>query len=204
MLDAQDVRFHEDAGFRAFLFGLASRQMGKNRHNDVARKDQMITEKSAQKTICMKNKHMLHMRPMQKIVAAAQGFAVAVNYAHSEDGANLLTAYRRASNIVRIEEKRDGASYQGEADGALLAQPEESELVARLSEVSEASAAALDQEAFAEAMSALARLRAPVDHFFDEVTVNADDAKLRRNRLRLLSQIRATLGAVADFSQIEG
>jgi glycyl-tRNA synthetase beta chain len=122
----------------------------------------------------------------------------------SEDGANLLTAYRRASNIVRIEEKRDGASYQGEADAALLAQAEETELVALLGEVSEASAAALDQEAFAEAMSELARLRAPVDHFFDEVTVNADDAELRRNRLRLLSQIRATLGAVADFSQIEG
>ena len=122
----------------------------------------------------------------------------------SEDGEHLLTAYKRASNIVRIEEKRDGASYEGEAEVALLAQPEEAKLVERLTEVSGASAEALEREAFAEAMSELARLRTPVDLFFDEVTVNADDEKLRRNRLRLLSQIRATLGAVADFSQIEG
>jgi glycyl-tRNA synthetase beta chain len=64
-------------------------------------------------------------------------------------------------------------------------------------------ATALEREAFGEAMAALARLRQPVDAFFDRVTVNAEDPKLRENRLYLLGQIRSALGAIADFSLIE-
>jgi glycyl-tRNA synthetase beta chain len=122
----------------------------------------------------------------------------------SEDGANLLTAYKRASNIVRIEEKKDGVTYGGAADASLLIAPEERGLHAALAEASAASSRALQSEDFAGAMAALARLRRPVDDFFDRVTVNVDEAKLRANRLRLLSQIRATLHGVADFSKIEG
>jgi glycyl-tRNA synthetase beta chain len=122
----------------------------------------------------------------------------------SEDGANLLTAYRRASNIVAIEERRDGRRYDGEIDLALLRQPEEQALAAMLAEVSEGAGTFLEREQFETAMSELARLRRPVDDFFEKVTVNCDDAALRENRLRLLSRIRATLNRVADFSQIEG
>ena len=122
----------------------------------------------------------------------------------SDDGADLLTAYKRAANIVAIEEKKDKQSYDGEADPKLFAQDEETALHAGLSASLEASSVALEEEDFTAVMGELAKLRAPVDAFFDEVTVNCDDPKLRQNRLRLLSRIRATLGNVADFSRIEG
>ncbi|MCP5366592.1 MAG: glycine--tRNA ligase subunit beta [Hyphomicrobiales bacterium] len=122
----------------------------------------------------------------------------------SDDGANLLTAYRRAANILRIEEKKDGASYESEADPALFEQDEEAALAAALADSGARARAALDAENFAGAMAALAMLRAPVDSFFDHVTVNCEDARVRANRLRLLSRIRAGLGGVADFSKIEG
>jgi glycyl-tRNA synthetase beta chain len=125
-------------------------------------------------------------------------------FLESEDGANLLTAYKRASNIVRIEEKKDGRVYNGAADMKLLREPDEQALVAALTANGTAVEASLREENFAAAMTAMARLRGPVDAFFDRVTVNCDDGALRANRLRLLSQIRATLGRVADFSQIEG
>jgi glycyl-tRNA synthetase beta chain len=122
----------------------------------------------------------------------------------SEDGINLLTAYRRASNIVAIEERKDGRSHDSEIDPALLRQAEEQALVGRLAEVGIRAGTLLEREEFETAMSELARLRRPVDDFFDKVTVNTEDARLRENRLRLLSRIRATLNRVADFSQIEG
>jgi len=122
----------------------------------------------------------------------------------SEDGANLLTAYRRAANILRIEEKKDGVSYDEEPDAAGYVQDEESALGRALEAASTAVEAAVAEEKFSGAMAALAALRGPVDEFFDEVTVNADDTALRANRLRLLSRIRATMGLIADFSQVEG
>jgi glycyl-tRNA synthetase beta chain len=131
-------------------------------------------------------------------VAALRTFLI------SEDGANLLIAYRRASNIVGIEERRDDRGYDGDIDPMLLRQAEERMLAARLAEVGERAGTFLRREEFEAAMAELARLRRPVDDFFDKVTVNCDDAALRENRLRLLSGIRATLNQVADFSQIEG
>jgi glycyl-tRNA synthetase beta chain len=122
----------------------------------------------------------------------------------SEDGANLLVAYRRASNIVRIEEKKDGRSYDSGVDAGLLRQEEEKALHRALVASGDAGSRAIESENFAGAMATLAQLRQPVDAFFDKVTVNCDDADLRANRLRLLSGIRATLNQVADFSQIEG
>jgi glycyl-tRNA synthetase beta chain len=122
----------------------------------------------------------------------------------SADGANLLVAYRRASNIVRIEEKKDGKTYNSGIDGALLRQDEEKALYRALVASGEAGGQALKSEDFTGAMGALAQLRAPVDAFFDKVTVNCDETDLRANRLRLLSEIRATLNRVADFSEIEG
>ena len=120
------------------------------------------------------------------------------------DGANVLVAYRRAANILRIEEKKDARSYDAPADPALLTVPEEKALDAALGETAPKIAAALAAEKFTDAMRTLSALRAPVDRFFDKVTVNCDDANLRVNRLRLLSRIRAALGGVADFAKIEG
>ncbi|PGH53171.1 glycine--tRNA ligase subunit beta [Azospirillum palustre] len=122
----------------------------------------------------------------------------------SDEGANLLAAYKRASNIVRIEEKKDGASFDRPVDAALLAQDEEKALFAALNEASATAKPQLDAEDFTGTMAALAKLRGPVDAFFEKVTVNAEDKDLRANRLRLLTQIRTTLNAVADFSKIEG
>ncbi len=129
--------------------------------------------------------------------------AALARFLASEDGSNLLVAYRRAVNIVAIEERKGGWSA-GEVDPKLLRQPEEKALAGRLAEVAARAAEALEGEDFGEAMAALALLRQPVDAFFDKVTVNTDDAALRENRLRLLSRIRAVMNQVADFSQIEG
>lgn len=123
-------------------------------------------------------------------------------FVRSDDGANLLAAYKRAANILRIEEKRDGKIYSRHADPAGFRQDEERTLFDRISEVAAEADDAVKREDFTAAMTAMARLRAPVDAFFDKVTVNADDAELRVNRLLLLSQIRSTLETVADFSKI--
>src|SRR5262249_46243520 len=125
------------------------------------------------------------------------------NFLSTEDGANLLTAYRRASNIVTIEEGKGGWS-EGEIIAERLNQLEERQLEARLREVRRNVDHALADENFEGAMAALATLRGPVDEFFDKVTVNVEDRALRENRLRLLSRIRAVMNQVADFSQIEG
>ncbi|HXR87303.1 MAG TPA: glycine--tRNA ligase subunit beta [Stellaceae bacterium] len=122
----------------------------------------------------------------------------------SEDGANLLTAYRRASNIVRIEEGKDKTRYADAPDPGLFREAAEKLLAEKLKLATAESGKALEAEDFAGAMAALARLRVPVDEFFNKVTVNTDDRELRANRLRLLSQIRDTLNRVADFSKIEG
>jgi glycyl-tRNA synthetase beta chain len=122
----------------------------------------------------------------------------------SDDGANLLTAYRRAANIVRIEEKKDKRAYQGAVQADSLRQAEEKTLFSHLADASKGAQIALRSEDFTAAMAAMARLRQPVDAFFDEVTVNAEDKTLRENRLQLLGAIGATLAEVADFSKIEG
>ncbi len=122
----------------------------------------------------------------------------------SDDGANLLVAYRRAANIVRIEEKKDGRQYDGAIDESLLREDDERSLFQRLDAAIEEAGAALSKEDFAAAMSAIAALRGPVDSFFDNVTVNCEDGELRANRLRILARMRRTLHTVADFSHIGG
>ena len=122
----------------------------------------------------------------------------------TDDGANLLVAFKRAANIVRIEEKKDKTTYNGGADSDAFVETEESALHAALTDAAAAAGASVAKEDFTGAMAAMAALRQPVDAFFDRVTVNADDATLRSNRLRLLSAIDKTLREVADFSKIEG
>jgi glycyl-tRNA synthetase beta chain len=125
-------------------------------------------------------------------------------FLETDDGANLLAGVKRAQNILRIEEKKDQRAYDGEPDAGLLAEPQEKALAKAIAEVTKAARKALETEDFEGAMTALARLRAPVDAFFDKVTVNAPDPALRENRLKLLAQIRAATLEVADFSRIEG
>jgi glycyl-tRNA synthetase beta chain len=122
----------------------------------------------------------------------------------SEDGINLLIAYRRAANIVGIEEARDNTKYDDEPSCDLLQQGEERLLAEELIEIRRVTAEAVASGLFEQSMAGLATLRRPVDEFFDKVTVNTDDRALRENRLRLLSSIRAVMNQVADFSQIEG
>ena len=122
----------------------------------------------------------------------------------SDDGANLLVAYRRAANILKAEEKRDKTSYEGEPDPDAFVLAEEKALFVELATASELVRAEIKRERFVEAMGVMSRLRKPVDSFFDKVTVNDKDEGLRRNRLLLLSRLRATLHLAADFSKIEG
>jgi glycyl-tRNA synthetase beta chain len=121
----------------------------------------------------------------------------------SETGGNLLAACKRAANILRIEDRKDGP-HAGAVDSALLTAPEERALAAALDTAEPAARDALAREDFPGAMDALAKLRAPLDAFFDHVTVNDANPERRRNRLRLLARLRAAMDAVADFSKIEG
>ena len=125
-------------------------------------------------------------------------------FLETDDGANLLVAYRRAHNIVRIEEKKDSERYSGKVDENLFSRDEERELWIRLNEVEQANPSKPDMAEFDQVLSVLAKLRRPVDRFFGEVTVNCNDSDLRKNRLRLLSEIASCLNRVADFSKIEG
>ena len=125
----------------------------------------------------------------------------------TDDGAVLLAGYRRAANILRIEEKRDGRGYGDRApDAAGLRLPEEEALSGAIERVSEKVRGhmAATPPRYAEAMSVMATLRAPLDAFFERVTVNDPEPTLRENRLRLLAWLRDTINQVADFSALEG
>jgi glycyl-tRNA synthetase beta chain len=123
----------------------------------------------------------------------------------SEDGQNLLTGYRRAANILRAEERKDGPrAFAGPHDPAALVLKEERDLADALAAAGAAARERVGREDFEGAMRALAALRAPVDAFFLDVTVNADDPALRLNRLRLLNELREAVHTVADFSKIAG
>jgi glycyl-tRNA synthetase beta chain len=122
----------------------------------------------------------------------------------TQDGEHLLTGYRRATNILREEEKKSVKSFAGEVNPALLSEAEEKALFEAVGAASGEARAAVEIEDFDGAMRALAKLRAPVDAFFDKVRVNVEDEAARENRLRLLNQIREATLAVADFSKIEG
>ena len=115
-----------------------------------------------------------------------------------------MVAYRRAANILKTEEKKDKASYDGEPDPDAFVLPEEKALFVELATAGELVRAEIERERFVEAMGVMSRLRKPVDAFFEKVTVNDKDPALRKNRLLLLSRLRATLHLAADFSKIEG
>ncbi len=125
-------------------------------------------------------------------------------FLETDDGKNLLAGVKRASNIIRIEEKKDKREYTGAPDAKLYSQAEEKALAAAIDAAKKEASAAVVNEDFAAAMTATAKLRPTVDAFFDKVTVNVDDKPVRENRLKLLNEIREATRAVADFSKIEG
>jgi len=122
----------------------------------------------------------------------------------TEDGEHLLIAYKRAANILRIEEKKDGTSYASKPEATLFAEDQEHALYNAIEDANNRTVGALEQEKYEDAMAIMSGLRQVVDAFFDQVTVNAEDMALRRNRLNLLSEIRDSLDRIADFSKIEG
>lgn len=126
------------------------------------------------------------------------------SFLDTEDGANLLAGQKRAINILAKEEKKDGSAITGEIDKKMLSEAAELSLHKALNAATAKAEAALAEENFAGAMSALSLLRQPVDKFFDDVIVNADDKEVRTNRLRLLAKIRDVTSQVADFTKIEG
>jgi glycyl-tRNA synthetase beta chain len=121
----------------------------------------------------------------------------------TDDGKNLLAGTKRAANILRIEEKKDGKAYEGTPEAALYSLDEEKALAKAIDQANAEASDAVAREDFATAMGAMAELRPAVDAFFDKVKVNDDDAKVRENRLKLLNEIRAATRAVADFSKIQ-
>ena len=121
----------------------------------------------------------------------------------TEDGRNLLAAAKRAANILRIEEKKDGP-HDGPVEAGLLADPAEIALAALLDSVAPAVEKALQREDFSGAMRLLASLRPSLDAFFADVTVNDDNAAIRKNRLHLLAKLRSAMNNTADFSKIDG
>jgi glycyl-tRNA synthetase beta chain len=124
-------------------------------------------------------------------------------FLNTDDGKNLLAGYKRASNILSIEEKRDGRTYDGSPDPRLFLAEEERNLAAAIKEKISLALSALRVESFHGAMAFISELRPAVDAFFEHVKVNDDDPKVRENRLKLLNEIRAATRAVADFSKIQ-
>jgi len=140
----------------------------------------------------------------EDLVLLRQRVEALAAFLDSDDGANLLVAYRRAANIVRIEEKKDNTRFTGPVDPVALVEAEERNLATALQEVGPAVTQALAAEDFTAAMAALATLRRPLDAFFERVTVNAPEPERRLARLGLLAAIGAAMEAVADVSRIEG
>ena len=142
-------------------------------------------------------------RPDGDLVRVLARVEALQDFLATTDGADLLAAYRRAANIVRIEEKKDGASFAGDVDRQILVEPAERDLVVALDATREALRDHLASESFRTAMAALAALRPIVDTFFDTVHVNVEESTLRVNRLRTLTLLREDVDAIADFSVIE-
>jgi glycyl-tRNA synthetase beta chain len=121
----------------------------------------------------------------------------------TEDGKNLHAAYKRAANILKIEDAKDGP-HVGMPEGRLLREYEEHALSDKLRPVEKCVVDLLRVEDFETSMQEMASLRPAIDAFFQHVTVNDPTPEIRQNRLRLLARFRDTVNIIADFSKIEG
>jgi glycyl-tRNA synthetase beta chain len=160
-----------------------------------------LREKGARHDLIDAAFSLSHEDDLVRLVARVEALQA---FLKTDDGANLLAGYKRASNILKIEEKKDNKTFISEVNESLLSEPAEKALYGGLVSAKSNIAPLLEKEDFASAMKQMASLRVPVDAFFDAVKVNADDKRVRENRLNLLASLRATLHQVADFSKIEG
>jgi glycyl-tRNA synthetase beta chain len=142
-----------------------------------------------------------HEDDLVRLVARVEALQA---FLKTDDGVTLLAGYKRAANILKAEEKRDGKTFIGEVDEGKLTDPAEKALFAALKETKSLIAPELEGENFVAAMRHMAGLRVPVDAFFESVKVNAEDAGVRENRLHLLAALRAVIHQIGDFSKIEG
>jgi glycyl-tRNA synthetase beta chain len=142
------------------------------------------------------------LRQEDDLVALLARSDAVASLLQTPDGANLLTAYRRAANILRIEERKDGP-FKDSPNPDLYREAAEIDLDHALA-ACHVVVSLLNEEAYGLAMSTMAGLPTPLDAFFEKVTVNATEPTLRRNRLRLLNQVRSMMDQIADFSRIEG
>ena len=126
------------------------------------------------------------------------------DFLKSDDGENLLQGFKRANNILKAEEKKDGVAYEGTPEVRFAEDASETALFAALDKADSLIRPAIKAEDFAAAMSAMADLRAPIDGFFEAVQVNTESQIVRRNRLCLLNRIREVMGQVARFEVVEG
>ena len=138
------------------------------------------------------------------IVSIVRRVEALEKFLDTEDGKNLLAGYKRAINIIRIEEKKDRRDYNQWSNQSFYRQEEERALARAIETAREEGSNAVAREDYEAAMRAMAKLRPHVDSFFDKVTVNVEDKQLRENRLKLLNEIREATRTVADFSRIEG
>ena len=120
------------------------------------------------------------------------------------DGENLIQGFKRANNILSQAEEADGVEYSYGADVKFAETDEEKTLFAALDTAEADITPAMAAQDFTTAMSAMAKLRQPIDAFFETVQVNSDNATIRRNRLNLLSRIRTVCTSVADLTKIDG
>jgi glycyl-tRNA synthetase beta chain len=137
------------------------------------------------------------------LLLVARRLEALIVFINEEDGKNLLAGTKRAANILAAEEKK-GTKVAQSVDAALLKLDEEKALYAAVNLAAQEAEEAIVREDFGGAMLALAKLRGPVDTFFEKVLVNDEDENVRANRLALLEQIRTATSKVADFSKIAG
>ena len=181
---------------------------------DIAKKDQIVSDLlefiADRLKVALKDKGVRHdvidsvfsvsfdgdLTSMIARVEAIQTFI------ETDDGANLLAGYKRASNIVEIEEKKTEKAFSSDINAALLSQEEEKQLADLLNSSTAKIRPALEKENYQAVMQEIAKLRGPIDAFFEKVTVNDNDEAVRSNRLAMLSKIKGTLNQVADFSKI--
>jgi glycyl-tRNA synthetase beta chain len=198
--DARDKRGHDGASgdllsFFADRLKVQLREQGA-RH-DLVDAVFALGERSAEGTTDTNNAQDDLLMIVRRVEALGK-------FLETDDGKNLLAGVKRASNILRIEEKKDKRDYTGAPDASLYELDEEKALAQAIDLAKREASAAVAKEYFAAAMTAMAQLRPKVDAFFDKVTVNVDDKSVRENRLKLLNEIREATRSVADFSKIEG
>lgn len=173
--------------------------------NDVI--DELLSFFSDRLKVILKNDGMRHdvieavfeggkEDDLVRLVARARAIQAFIG---TEDGKNLLAGYKRAANILEKEEKKDNIAYTGPVDTALLQEPQEQALHRELENNGAEMSSHLKNENYIAVMKAVARLRPVVDAFFDQVMVNAEDKKIRENRLKLLSHMRGLLDSIANF-----